>query len=172
MRHAHTLQLFVASFLSVVMIPVCAPALDLPTGPVVLTVRGDNVAHPNVEDEARFDIPMLEALRGREGSMETPWTKGRIRFSGPLLRSVLEAAGATGSMLKIVALNDYSAELPVEDATKLDTMLATRMDGQLMSVREKGPLFLVYPFDLDSGLFNEKYFSRSVWQISTIEVSP
>ncbi len=171
MRLASALQLFIASFLSAVALPVCALALDLPTGPVVLTVRGDNVAYPNVGDEAQFDIPMLEALRGREGSMETPWTKGRIRFSGPLLRSVLGAAGATGGMLKIVALNDYSAELPVEDATKLDTMLATRMDGQLMSVREKGPLFLVYPFDLDSDLFNEKYFSRSVWQITTIEVS-
>ena len=54
--------------------------------------------------------------------------------------------------------------------TTLDTILATRMDGQLMSVRDKGPLFLIYPFDLDSGLYNEKYFARSVWQIKEIEV--
>jgi hypothetical protein len=40
-----------------------------------------------------------------------------------------------------------------------------------MSVRDKGPLFLVYPFDKDQGLFNEKYFSRSVWQIKDIEVT-
>ena len=39
-----------------------------------------------------------------------------------------------------------------------------------MSIRDKGPLMLVYPFDLDQSLFNEKYFSRSVWQIKEIEV--
>jgi len=88
-----------------------------------------------------------------------------------LLRSILEAAGAHGTKLKIIALNDYSAEVPVEDAEKLDTILATRMNGETMSVRDKGPLFLIYPFDKDASLFNEKYFSRSVWQIKTIEVS-
>lgn len=59
--------------------------------------------------------------------------------------------------------------LPVEDA-KLDTIFATKLDGKLMSVRDKGPLMLVYPFDLDADLYNEKYFSRSVWQIKEIEV--
>jgi len=59
--------------------------------------------------------------------------------------------------------------VPADDA-KLDTILATKLDGKLMSVRDKGPLMLVYPFDLDQGLYNEKYFSRSVWQIKEIEV--
>ena len=38
------------------------------------------------------------------------------------------------------------------------------------SVRDKGPLFLVYPFDTNPETYNEKYFSRSVWQIKEIEV--
>ena len=94
-----------------------------------------------------------------------------MTFSGPLLRSVLDAAGARGSKIKVIALNDYAADLPMEDAMSIDTMLATRMDGILMSVRDKGPLFLLYPFDKDKSLINEKYFSRSVWQIRAIEVS-
>lgn len=146
-------------------------ALDIPKGDVVLTVRAAKLDHPNVDGTAQFDVPMLDALEGRTGVMETPWTKGRVEFSGPLLRSVLAAAGAHGTRIKIVALNDYAAELPVQDADDLDTMLAIRMDGALMSVRDKGPLFLIYPFDKDASLLNEKYFSRSVWQIQTIEVS-
>jgi hypothetical protein len=82
----------------------------------------------------------------------------------------MEAAGAHGATLKVVALNDYSASIPFADAADLDTILATRANGKLLSVREKGPLFLIYPFDLDKRLFNEKDFSRSVWQIGTIEV--
>ncbi len=144
-------------------------ALDAPKGPVILTIRG-NVGSPNVDGTAQFDQAMLEALSGRRATMETPWTEGKTEFAGPYLRSVLEAAGATGHTLVVKALNDYFAEVPAEDAASLDTILATRMNGKAMSVRDKGPLFLIYPFDLDKALYNERYFSRSVWQIKEIEV--
>ncbi|TCQ25999.1 molybdopterin-dependent oxidoreductase [Rhizobium sp. PP-CC-3G-465] len=152
------------------LLPVSARALDVPKGDVILTITG-RLDHPNADGKAQFDLPMLEALAGRSGEMETFWTEGRLTFSGPLLRSVLTAAGAHGTKVKLTALNDYSAELPMEDATDLDTMLATRMNGAVMSVRDKGPLFLIYPFDEKPELMNEKYFSRSVWQIRDIEVT-
>jgi hypothetical protein len=145
-----------------------ALALEAPTGPVVLTVKG-KISNTNSDDTAQFDLAMLEKLKGRKGEMETPWTTGKVTFEGPLLREILAAVGATGSSLKIRALNDYAADVPAEDA-KLDTILATKLDGKPMSVRDKGPLMLVYPFDLDADLYNEKYFSRSVWQIKEIEV--
>ena len=144
-------------------------ALDAPKGQVILTVSGE-LSHPNAGKSAEFDLAMLEALPGRKGTMETPWTTGKVEFSGPPLRAVLEAAGAKGTSIKLVALNDYAAEVPMEDATKIDSILASRMNGDTMSVRDKGPLFMIYPFDKDQSLYNEKYFSRSVWQIKSIEV--
>ncbi|MCJ8150787.1 MULTISPECIES: molybdopterin-dependent oxidoreductase [Shinella] len=164
-------MLFTSLALTALCFPTLALALDKPKGEVILTISAAHLDHPNIDETAQFDLPMLEALTSRTGEMETPWTEGKVKFSGPLLRAVLEAAGAHGSTLKIIALNDYSAEVPVEDAAKLDTILATRMNGDTMSVRDKGPLFLIYPFDKDASLFNEKYFSRSVWQIKSIEVS-
>lgn len=146
-----------------------AHALDKPSGDVVLTVSGQ-LDHPNIDQTAQFDMAMLEKLQGRTGEMETPWTNGRTKFSGPFLRAILEAAGAHGSSLKVIALNDYAADVPVEDALTLDTILATRMNDRPMSIRDKGPLFLIYPFDLQPETFNEKYFARSVWQIRAIEV--
>ncbi|KQW31876.1 hypothetical protein ASE36_06585 [Rhizobium sp. Root274] len=146
-----------------------ALALDAPTGPVVLTVKGA-ITNTNAGNTAEFDLAMLEALAGRKATMETPWTDGKVTFEGPLLSALLEAVGSTGTLLSVKALNDYAAEVPAEDA-KLATMLATRMDGKPMSVRDKGPLMIVYPFDQNPDLYNEKYFSRSVWQIKEIEVS-
>lgn len=146
-------------------------ALDAPKGPVILTLRGD-LSTPNVGQTAQFDLAMLEALSGRSARMETPWTAGEVVFSGPLLRAVLDAAGAKGQTMRVRALNDYFAEIPLSDATDMETILATRLNGEPMSVRQKGPLFLIYPFDLDPTLYNEKYFSRSVWQIKDIEVKP
>lgn len=162
-----TLQMLIA--FGSLMLATGAYALDKPAGDPVLTVTG-HIAKTNSPSGAVFDLTMLEKLAGREASMETPWTKGKNRFSGPFLRAVLKAAGASGKKLVIKALNDYSADVPIEDADKLDTILAVRMNGKALSVRDKGPVFLIYPFDKDQALYNEKYFSRSVWQIKEIEV--
>ncbi|MCO6187513.1 molybdopterin-dependent oxidoreductase [Rhizobium sp. L1K21] len=143
-------------------------AMEAPTGRVILTVKG-NVENTNSEGAAKFDLAMLEALAGRSATMETPWTEGEVTFSGPYLRSILEAAGASGHKLIVRALNDYAADVPFEDG-KLDVIMATRKNGSEMPVRDKGPLFLVYPFDLDKSLYSEKIFARSVWQIKEIEV--
>jgi len=37
-------------------------------------------------------------------------------------------------------------------------------------VRDKGPLFMIYPFDAQPELRSAVYYSRSVWQLSEIEV--
>ena len=150
-------------------LPSGALALDMPTGDPVLTITG-HVGQTNAGATAVFDLAMLEKLSGRKAAMETPWTTGKTEFSGPYLRAVLAAAGASGKKLIVKALNDYASEVPMEDADKLDTILAVRMNGAEMSVRDKGPVFLIYPFDKDHSLYNEKYFSRSVWQIKEIEV--
>ena len=148
-----------------------ASAADIakPTGPVVLRVTG-KIKNTNADGAAEFDIAMLEALAGRQASMETPWTQGSVTFEGPLGRALLEMVGADGSTLKVSAINDYSAEVPAEDLLGHDTILATRLDGKPMSVRDKGPLFLIYPFDKEPSLYNEKYFSRSVWQLNRLTV--
>lgn len=164
-------KLYLAILLaSAVAAPNMALALNKPSGPVVLTVSG-TLDHPNDGKDAKFDLPMLEALASRSATMSTPWTEGETTFSGPLMSAVLDAAGAHGKTFKVVALNQYSAEIPSEDVTTIKTILATRMNGKPMSVRDKGPLFLIYPFDINPELYNEKYFSRSVWQIKAIEVA-
>jgi hypothetical protein len=146
-----------------------ADPLSAPSGDVILTVSG-KIGNTNADGVAKFDRAMLEALASREGAMETPWTKGRVTFKGPLGRALLEAVGASGKTLKVVALDDYAVEVPVQDLIDHDVMLATELNGKPMTVREKGPLFIIYPFDKEPGLYNEKYFARSVWQVKSIVV--
>ncbi|APH73512.1 molybdopterin-dependent oxidoreductase [Aquibium oceanicum] len=146
-----------------------AAELGQPKGTVILSVTGA-IERTNSGEAAEFDLAMLEEIAGRSASMRTPWTDSVTEFEGPYLDALLEAVGAHGHKLVVKALNDYSAELPLEDARDFETILALRMNGETMSVREKGPLFLIYPFDKNPELYNEKYFSRSVWQIREIEV--
>ena len=147
----------------------CAETLPTPQGPVILTVSG-NIENTNGLGSASFDRAMLEALEQRNTTATTPWFGEPHDFSGPLGAAILDAVGAHGTTLRMVALNDYAAEVPLQDLRDYPVVLATHLDGQVMSVRDKGPLFLIYPFDENPDLFNEVYFGRSVWQIARIEV--
>jgi hypothetical protein len=44
------------------------------------------------------------------------------------------------------------------------------MDDRPMSVRDKGPLWVVYPFDDVPAYQSETIYSRSIWQLDRIEV--
>jgi hypothetical protein len=146
-----------------------AAALDAPSGPPVLTVTGA-ITETNSPDGAVFDMEMLNALAQRTTVTATPWTEGKVSFAGPLGKAILEAVGANGTILAVTALNDYTAEVPVADMMDHEVIFATTMDGKPMSLRDKGPLFIIYPFDENQELFTEVYFNRSVWQIKSVEV--
>jgi hypothetical protein len=144
-------------------------ALQVPSGRVVLTVSG-RITQPNRENRAEFDMSMLEQLPQHSFVTLTPWYSQARKFTGPLLRDVLAAAGAQGDTLRAIALNDYKVTLPVDDTQRHDVVLARLLDDQPMTVREKGPLFIIYPFDAKSELRNALYYSRSAWQLKSIEV--
>lgn len=146
-----------------------AQDLPEPTGDVVLTVSG-NITMTNGDGVARFDRAMIDAMAQRTTETSTPWFDSPRAFSGPLGEALLEAVGAQGQTLRIIALNDYSADVPSQDFRDHPVILATHIDGKMLSVRDKGPMFMIYPFDEFPDLLNEVYFGRSVWQISRIEV--
>ena len=146
-----------------------AQALDKPSGAVVLTLSG-RVRSPNDGVHAQFDMAMLEALPQQSFSTSTPWYAHARRFTGPLLREVLGAAGAQGSRLRLMALNDYRVEMPFDDVLRYDVIVARLLDERPMAVRDKGPLFVIYPFDARPELRSAVYYSRSAWQLRTIDV--
>ena len=164
----HALAVLIAA--AVLGLPVrAADPLAKPQAKVVLSVTG-MVERANASGRADFDMAMLEALPQHSFVTATPWFQTPRRFSGPLLRDVLAAAGAQGTTLSAVALNDYKVQIPAEDAQRFKVLMATRLDGQPMPVREKGPLFIIYPYGDSADLRSERYYNRSAWQLRTLDV--
>jgi hypothetical protein len=157
----------------IVGIAVCsgaaAEALPTPLGKPILVVSG-NITQANAGSEVRFDRDMLEALGTVSFETMTPWDKERVHFEGVPLGRLLDRLGASGNRLIVVALNDYSAELPIEDVRRYDVILALRQNGEYMPVQNRGPLFVVYNFDSAPELKSQKFYSRSVWQVARLEV--
>ena len=159
------------------MLVLCAPAASasgaqtIPTGRVLLTIKG-KLAPANPDGTALFDAAMLAALPQHSITTHTPWHKGARKFTGPLLRDVLAAAGVTprskGQLIDVLAINDYKVSLPLDDARRFDVVLARLMDDLPMALRDKGPLFIIYPFDADIQLRSNLYYSRSAWLVKAL----
>jgi hypothetical protein len=140
-----------------------------PTGKKILTISG-KIGSGAANAKVAFDLARLESLPQHSFTTQTPWQDKPVQFSGPLLRDVLAAVKAQGSQLKAIALNDYKVSIPVSDSQRFDVVLALRINGELIPVRNKGPLFVVYPYDSHEELRSTLYYSRSIWQLKAIEV--
>lgn len=144
-------------------------ALDAPKERPILQVTG-KIAEKNAGDSARFDMKMIEALPQHSFTTSTPWFDKPVKFTGPLLSDVLAAVKASGSTVSAVAINDYKINIPVSDANKFKVIVARQIDDKPIPVREKGPLFVVYPFDSASELRNSTYYERSIWQLKALDI--
>ncbi|PZR00224.1 MAG: oxidoreductase [Cereibacter sphaeroides] len=119
-----------------------------------------------------FDREDLEKMPQVSYRTSTIWTDGVLEFQGVPLRAVLEAVGVSEGMVVLSASNDYEAEIPVDTLTDDVPMIAMSIDGKLMSLRDKGPLWLVYPYDSATEYQSEVVYTRSVWQLERIEIVP
>ncbi|UIJ74140.1 molybdopterin-dependent oxidoreductase [Aurantimonas sp. HBX-1] len=146
-----------------------ADPLAAPAGEPILIVSG-KIASTNVGDTAQFDRAMLEALGTVSFETRTPWREGISTFEGVPLEALMTAVGARGETVTAIALNDYVTSIPISDFARFGTILALKWDGEYMTVRDHGPLFIVYPYDSDPELQNQTYFGRSAWQLRQLVV--
>ncbi|HBR38321.1 MAG TPA: oxidoreductase [Sulfitobacter pontiacus] len=159
----------VLAFAVIVALPVSAKDLSVPEGDVILTVSGP-LETTNVNGTAQFDLEMLEALDATTFETSTIWTEGEHSFIGVSLAVLADWLGLEGDRLRATAINDYAVEIPLTDAVEGGPIVAYRMDGDIMSVRDKGPLWIIYPYDSNADYRTEVVYSRSIWQLDRIKV--
>ncbi len=143
--------------------------LPEPEGDIVLRVTG-NIERVNGPDEAQLDLRMLKALPHHRLETRTVVTDGVNVFEGFLVRDLLDALGADGETVTATALNDYVIDIPYSDFERFDVLAAYRMDGEKLTPRDKGPLWIVYPRDDHTELQDIRYDYRWVWQLVQIEI--
>jgi hypothetical protein len=143
--------------------------LPRPSGRVLLTVKGA-IEQTNADGKAELDLAMLEAIGTSQLQTSTPWTDGRPTFEGVRMRDLLERLGAHGPTVTVVALNDYKMQIPVDDFVSYPVLLAFKMNGERLRIREKGPLWLVYPQDEFPELQNKPTQAKWVWQVKEMRV--
>ena len=151
------------------MLPVVGFADSSAKGRVLLTVSGLVGAS---EGQIEFDRNRLRALDWVEVETYTEWTEGKTHFAGPTLSSLLASVRAGGQQILAVALDDYTVLIPVEDAQEHDVFLAMEQDGKVMGVRQKGPIWVIYPDRENDAQFRKTHNPKMIWQLSHLTVRP
>jgi hypothetical protein len=140
-----------------------------PVGPVILTVSG-NIDGIGAGQAIRLDRAMLEEIGTTKLKTSTAWTTGEAEFEGVLARDLLDALGAEGTLVVATALNDYVVSIPLRELYDYPVLLALKMNGEYLELRDKGPIWIVYPRDQFSELRNSMVDKKWVWQLSELEV--
>jgi len=163
------LALIGATLILAVSTPLRAAELQAPDDAVILTIEGA-ITRTNAPGRAEFDRAMLEEIGLRRLRTWTPWADGEQEFEGIPMTELMAAVGATGTTLRAVALNDFESVIPLADFERYPVLLAMRIEGRQLEVRDKGPLWIVYPWSDYPELDDLPTRRKSVWQLRSLHV--
>lgn len=128
-----------------------------------LTVRATDGA------ETVYSGETLEALPTFAMETRTPWRPDPARFEGVLFSDILRAHGLEGRDVIVTAENDFQVLIERDVHSVVPILVATRVNGQPHSRRERGPIQFVIDEEVATkGALKEAYF---VWMAARIEAA-
>ena len=96
---------------------------------------------------------------------ENEFIDGVGEFSGPLARDVIALISRELETVLLTAINDYAVPVPVSDFMEYDVIFALTQDGEAFSIRDKGPIWVIYPMSENVELQDRIYNDRLIWQL-------
>jgi len=151
--------------------PAVQPGDPLPValGEPVVTVYG-RIRLGDGERGLRLDLDALDAMGVVELSVTDPWLGERVAYSGVLVRDLLAYVGADteATGIRVVAMDEYVAYIPMGTLYEYPILLATRAEGETMDIASGGPSHIVFPYDDYPSLAEAR--NLSVWNVARIYV--
>ena len=127
--------------------------------------------HSNSEQVSeQYTLGQLQQLPQYEMRVKLPWTNETHTYSGPYLEDVLLMANVSGQWLTMYALDHYQISFHFQRIKKYKPILALRIDEKLLTIRTKGPLWVILPMSEYKELNAAIYHDFMVWQLVKINV--
>lgn len=145
-------------------------SIPLPQGEPMLTVTG-KVGAANSEQTILMDRATLEQTGTVEYTVTDPFEERPVQYQGILMRDLLALwqVPDDAETAHVVALNDYTIDIPLEDFRTYPVLFALQADGTYMEPDYRGPAMMVYP--VDSYEFDPMAVQRKwIWQIKAIAI--
>ncbi|MFK7943129.1 MAG: hypothetical protein AB8B85_09485 [Paracoccaceae bacterium] len=135
----------------------------------LLVVR--NPAVGGDRGEIRFNRADLEAMEWRTIETGNQFISGKSVFRGPLVMDAVSLIGHAGATkVRLIAANEYFSEIEIAEIQRYGAILAMEMNGDALSLRDFGPIWVMYPIDDHSELRDSVFNNRLIWQLEAIEL--
>ncbi|MBV1864115.1 MAG: hypothetical protein KUG74_06720 [Rhodobacteraceae bacterium] len=135
----------------------------------ILTVQVKNTGQAN--KTTQFSRKELLDLGQITLTTANDFVDGTPSFEGPLMRDLISAvSGQHTTVARLFAENDYIVEIPTHDFLDYDVVLALSQDGKRLSLRDMGPIWLIYPMSDHPELADPSYNNRLIWQLVRVEL--
>lgn len=155
--------------LTIVSLNTTASNLSAAQEKTILSITG-TAADTQKQQTIHFNLSQLQSLPSNTFTMQTRWDDHIHQYHGPLLTALLEHVKFTGKTIELTALNNYVIEIDRSFIEKYQPILAWQKDSKKMSIRRKGPLWLLLPHHLHSELNTEEHTGKMIWQLRHIEI--
>ncbi|WP_339949133.1 molybdopterin-dependent oxidoreductase [uncultured Albimonas sp.] len=142
--------------------PAAASSLDL-----AVRVNGQGA-----EQATSISLADLAAMPQTQVRAVTPWTEGVVVFEGVPFADLAARVGVSEGPVALTALNAYQITLDAAQVIASGGVLALKMDGKTMSVRDKGPIWLVFPSEARPELAATDNTHMWIWQVNAIDFGP
>ena len=116
---------------------------------------------------SRGDLTKLPQRKVTAFASSETW-HGPVSMQGPLLKDVLQKAGAGGKPVTLFALDGYGAEFDVNLLDSRDWILAHTLNGRPLGIGGRGPLWLARNTGNTPAGADEE--AKWVWSVFFIEV--
>lgn len=134
----------------------------------ILTVTVKSQTQGEVVTE--FSREDLLALGDEVLTTRNEYVDREHQFTGPLMRNLVQQVGAnSATVARLTAVNDYTVEIDPMEFQKYDVILAMSQDGVALSLRDKGPIWLIYPMSQFEELQDPVFNNRLIWQLDRLE---
>lgn len=135
----------------------------------LLSISGKSQSAATVPAQG-FDLARLSLIGETTIHTKVITLAGEHDVTGVLVRDLIKNMALAGKVIHATALDGYMIEIPIEDVMKYDVVLASKIDGKVLSIRDKGPFWMIYPVSTNPELDDPVYEARSIWQIKSLTV--
>ncbi|MEX0970182.1 MAG: hypothetical protein WD046_07045 [Paracoccaceae bacterium] len=102
---------------------------------------------------------------------ENEYLEGLNCYEGPLGRDVVALLdGEPEAFVALTAMNDYRVEAPFAHLLEFDVIFTTSVNNARLSLRDKGPIWVVYPQSDNAILQDTFYGTYMIWQLIKVEL--
>ena len=121
--------------------------------------------------DKELSINDIEKIGMKRIGTPTFWSEDDGVYEGVLISDFLKHFELEKrDSIIVYALDDYSASIKREVWEKWPIILATRRDGKLLKIKDKGPTRIIFP-NVIGGIITESYWRvKWVWNIKNIRV--